>query len=90
MVVAEPGLRESPRVEHLFEAIDDKRLPTQYYVQQDKLLELVDSVVCDHLIRDAVDILEIVGSFDEGPDVEIGWYGLKGSPRACGRHRMRC
>jgi hypothetical protein len=59
-------------------------------MQQDQFLELLDAIVGDHLIRDAVDILKVVGCLHEGAHIEIRRYGLKRGPGARGRHCLRC
>jgi hypothetical protein len=77
VVVAQPRGRERPRIEYLLEAIYYKRLSANNHVQQDELLKLLNAIAGDHLIRDAVDILEVFGLLHKGADVEIGRYGLK-------------
>lgn len=46
-------------------------------MQQDKLLELLYAVGSDHLIRDTVNILEVVGGFNESAHIEVRGYGLE-------------
>jgi hypothetical protein len=77
MVVAQPRGREGPRVQHLLEAIDDQRFPADYHVEQHELLELLDTVVGDHLIRDAVHILEVLCLFDESSHIKVWRDGLE-------------
>jgi hypothetical protein len=56
-------------------------------MQQDQLLKLLNTIVGNHLIRDAVHILKVVGRLDEGAYVKVRRDGLKGCPGARSRHR---
>lgn len=91
MIIPQPRWRESPRIQDLLEAVNNKRLAADYNVEQHELLELFNAVTGDHLIGDAIDILEVLGSLDESADIKVWGDGLERRPgpargHADGRH----
>jgi hypothetical protein len=86
MIVVKPLWGEHPGIQSVFEAIHHQRLATNDDVQQDQLLEVLQSLLFDRVAGDAVDVLEIVGAFDQLAKVKIRRNGFERGAGPLGRH----
>jgi hypothetical protein len=86
MIIPQPFGCEGPRIKPVLPPVNYKRLATNNDMQQDKLLEILQSLLLNGLARKAVHILEILRGLDKFAQVEIWGNWFERSTRAAGRH----
>jgi hypothetical protein len=73
VVVLKPFLLENPRIELVFEAVNDEWFPSQDDMLEHELLKLTDSMLMQYVYGYATDILKILVVSDQVVEVEVGW-----------------
>ena len=84
-IVIQPLWREGPRVQAVFEAVDDEWLASDNDMEKNEFLKGCDTLLVDLVDRDAIDKGEVWRRFYEAVNVEVGRDGLEGRARSlCG------
>lgn len=89
-VVIQPFWREGPRIQAVFEAVDDEGLASDDDMEKDELLEGGDTLLIDLVNRDTIDKGEVWRRFYEAVNVEVGRDRLEGRARSLRRHFCGC
>ena len=85
-VVVQPLWREGPRIQAVFEAVNDERLASDDDMEKDELLEGSDTLLVNLVNRDAIDKGEVWRRFYETVNVEIRRDRLESRARSLCRH----